>query len=78
MKVAKISQLDMYISFDVTPSSSTDTTATNDLNQLKADLKSKFLQTTTHADKVQTLTLKPESWTTDKTAKFFECKTYTV
>ena len=76
--MAKIGQLDTDISFNATPSSSPNTMAANDLNQLMADLKSKFLQTTTHADKVQILTLKPESWTIDKAAIFFECQTYTV
>ena len=75
-KVAKTQQLS--ISFEEKQNSSSDAIAAQDLNQLMIDLKSQFQKAKTHAEKVQILTCKPQSWTIEKTAQFFQCKVYSV
>ena len=56
-------------------------TRTNDekyFDQLILELKTKCLQTTSLNEKIQILTLKPQSWTVDQTVKFFNATTYQV
>ena len=42
------------------------------------ELKTKFLHTTSLNEKIQILTLKPQSWTLDQTVRFFNATTYQV
>ena len=66
------------LSFEDKPSTNDNETAFEDLNKLMNELRTKFHSLNSHADKVQILTLKPTSWTIEKTADFFQCTTYIV
>ena len=49
----------------------------SDLDNLMNDLKSKFLSSS-YQEKIQILTLKPDSWTTEKTCNFFDTTKHAV
>ena len=74
--VAGTNELD--ISIDEQPYASYSQHADRDLNRLMSDLKTRFEKATIHANKIQILTLKPASWTIDKTAECFQCTHYAV
>ena len=50
----------------------------SDLNILMDELKEKFSQSIIYDEKVQVLTLKPNSWTYDKTKQFFGCTDHMI
>ena len=52
--------------------------AETDMNQMMTELKHKFSKSNSYSEKVQLLTLKPQSWTTQKTTSYFETTTYMV
>lgn len=47
-----------------------------DLDKLINDLKEQFHKNNSHLKKIQILTLKPDSWSNEKTMTFFECSRY--
>ena len=50
----------------------------NDLNCLMQKLNIKFLKTENYSDKLQILTLVPQSWSAEKASTYFECSIYSI
>ena len=50
----------------------------NNLNCLMQKLKAKFLKTENYSDKLQILTLVPQSWSAEKASTYFECSIYSI
>lgn len=50
----------------------------SDLDQMMMELKQKFLESNSYSEKIQLLTLKPQSWTIQQTVNYFETTTYLV
>ena len=50
----------------------------SDLNCLMQKLKAKFQKTENYSDKLQILTLVPQSWSAEKASTYFECSIYSI
>ena len=60
------------------PTSSKKSLAETDIDQMMKELKQKFLESSSYREKLQMLTLKPQSWTIQKTASYFGTTLYLV
>ena len=52
--------------------------AETDMNQMMTELKQKFSKSNSYSEKIQLFTLKPQSWTIQKTTSYFETTTCMV